>query len=212
MEETLVSFDNLFITKKGLTSSLIEEKDGDNINNNFFVNNFNEKKNNYMINTNSFISTKYNPDEFETFNFNRCSFRTTGNKNDNMNNNNYLVKSNGTANNDLNKMQSNSKTAPNAKFLGFSFINKSNENSNNYYKSFINLPIEDNKLTNELCPEADINYNDNLNVEYLQNLMDNKNRYNPENKYVNNHFSSTFDSNFGNFICLYFRFILYFAH
>jgi len=217
VEETLSTYEIFPNSKKSLTKKLLESNTSsstNNINNNFYFNNFTDLNTKFNINNNSFISTKNNPNEFETFNFdNRKSFLRGSMINDKYNNNifhnNYSnncdnikenlvekeMKSNSTNIQETNKIQSEDKNESNKKIFGFSFSNsKLNEFPCN--KSLINFPLEENKYINILNKDTEINYNDDLNVEYLQSMMMRDNYYNNDTPYANNN-ANTYDSNYG---------------
>lgn len=205
VEENLTTYDGIFLyNKKSLSKSLIENNNvnsNNKINNNFYFNNCQDGK---KLNINqSFVGSKNNPNDFETFNFNnRSSFIRISIKNDHyINNLNILEKetnSNSTNPGEINKNKSENnidKTDFNNKKYGFSFLNtKTNDFQLN--KSFVNFPFEENKFIklNEKDPE--ININEAINIEYLQNLMLNRDRYNTDALYPNN-LANTYDSNYG---------------
>lgn len=186
-----------------MTNSLIDTKNtssNNNINNNFYFNNCPEGQR-FNIN-HSFISTKDNPNDFETFNFNnRNSFMRISIKNDNYIKQSIVekeTKSNSTNPQERHKNKSENNICnkeSNSKFFGFSFLNtKPNDFPSN--KSFVNFPIVENKHMNVLNHDPEVNINDAINIEYLQSLMINRERYNTENQYPNN-FANTYDSNYG---------------
>lgn len=203
MEEALNTYDGVFLhSRKSLIKSLIDTKNtsgNTNINNNFYINNC---PNGQRLNVNqSFLSTKDNPNDFETFNFNnRSSFMRISIKNDNNINENNVekeTKSNSTnpheapKNKSINNVNNNEM---NSKFFGFSFLNtKQNDFPSN--KSFVNFPIEENTYMNILNKDLDVNINDAINIEYLQSLMQNRDKY--SDSHYPNIFDNTFDSNYG---------------
>lgn len=210
MEENLTTYDSIFLyNKKSLTNSSIENKNtssSNNINNNFYFNKYQYAQ---KLNLNqSFISIKDNPNDFETFNFNyRNSLIRISINNDNHINNQNIVeketKSNSTNQQEPDKIKNgNNRNKPdfNNKLFGFSFLNtKTNDFRSN--KSFVNFPIEENNFMNKINKDPEVNINDAINIEYMQNLMLNRERFNTEAHNPNN-FANTFDSNYGKCLIL----------
>ncbi len=212
VEETLLTYVIFPNTNNTLTKNLIETNTSSSSKN---IPNINSDTNSkFNIFNDSFCTTKKNPNDFETFNFdNRNSvFRDSINDKynydiQNMNSKNYLINNNEKERksyyipeeNIKIKGENKIKNQKNNKIFNFSFLNsKPNEFSSN--KSFINFPMEENKYMNILNnKDPELNYNDIINIDYFQNLMMNRDKYcdSKDNPYTN-----TYDSNYGKlFFC-----------
>ncbi len=174
------------------------DKGENNINKNSFLNQYNDINNRFNINTTSFISTKDNPNEFETFNFESHSFLRSSKKiekplyeRETKSMNTYIDEK------EKNKISRKNVYENEDKSLHFSFIKRGRTSETNS-KSFINNPVRENKYMNIINKKEQNNYEKILNVESFQNFIENNDHFkSEENHFTMNNYSNTYDSNCG---------------